>query len=268
MQEYLLDKAEIVIGRAPTSDVWLSKDKLTSRRHATVRYENGQYCLYDDNSANGTYVNGQQIDDAPYILRNGDHVGIGERELVFHVSHSPALNVEDVPTLFIPFDSLQSETVASTLNLNDLRYSDISFPDHTVVGQAEGLRVAVTRKALNAHAIPLALARSRDTSQSIQIDAYVVVYPSDFDVEGSNLRTITVPPHASSVPAFFKLTAKSEGKKEITVEFFQNSRYLGGAQIETIVAARQLLSPSFSRPRSVQMALQISDVLATPNHSR
>src|SRR5262249_55248495 len=97
LQEYLLDKAEIVIGRAPTSDVLLSKDKLTSRRHATVRYENGHYYLYDDHSANGTFVNGQQIEDtASHLLNDGDHVGIGEHELVFHSYQAPAVNIEDL----------------------------------------------------------------------------------------------------------------------------------------------------------------------------
>src|SRR5579859_657582 len=110
LQEYLLDKAEIVIGRAPTSDILLSKDKLTSRRHATVRYENGQYYLYDERSANGTFVNGQQIEETSYLLHDGDHVGIGEHELVFHSPQKPALNIEDIPTRLVPFDPPQEAT--------------------------------------------------------------------------------------------------------------------------------------------------------------
>ncbi len=63
LQEYPLDKPEITIGRAPNSDILLSKDKLTSRRHATVHYENGRYAVRDERSANGTFVNGQQIEE-------------------------------------------------------------------------------------------------------------------------------------------------------------------------------------------------------------
>src|SRR5207245_6938108 len=33
LQEYVLEKPEVAIGRAPNSEVLLSKDKLTSRRH-------------------------------------------------------------------------------------------------------------------------------------------------------------------------------------------------------------------------------------------
>ncbi len=84
MQEYRLDKPEMTIGRASNMDVMLSRDKLTSRHHATLRYENGGYVLYDNFSANGTFLNGQRLAAmTPYMLQNGDHVNIGDHELVF-----------------------------------------------------------------------------------------------------------------------------------------------------------------------------------------
>ena len=103
VQEYPLDKFEITIGRAPGSDILLSKDKLTSRRHATVRYENGNYVLRDERSANGTFVNGQQIEElVPRVLQEGDHIGIGEHELLFRPFGSQSShNVEDLPTIAI-----------------------------------------------------------------------------------------------------------------------------------------------------------------------
>src|SRR5581483_1719124 len=91
LQEYPLEKSEISIGRAPNSDILLSKDKLTSRRHATVNYSNGKYVLHDEHSANGTFVNGQQLDEASsHELQDGDHIGIGEHELIFRGSESTA----------------------------------------------------------------------------------------------------------------------------------------------------------------------------------
>ncbi len=103
VQEYPLDKMEITIGRAPNSDVLLSKDKLTSRRHATVRYENGNYVLRDERSANGTFVNGQQIEElVPRVLQEGDHIGIGEHELLFRTFNAPSsMDVEDMPTISV-----------------------------------------------------------------------------------------------------------------------------------------------------------------------
>ncbi len=107
VQEYPLDKPEITIGRAPNSDILLSKDKLTSRRHATVRYEGGRYVLHDERSANGTFVNGQQIEDTtPYELQDGDHVGIGEHELVFYAFNSRAEHggIDELPTQAVQYD--------------------------------------------------------------------------------------------------------------------------------------------------------------------
>lgn len=102
LQEFVLEKLEVAIGRAPSSDILLSKDKLTSRRHATINYENGSYFLLDERSANGTFVNGQQIEEkAPYKLQNGDRVGIGEYELIFHSNSANGVDIESMPTIMV-----------------------------------------------------------------------------------------------------------------------------------------------------------------------
>jgi pSer/pThr/pTyr-binding forkhead associated (FHA) protein len=104
LQDYTLDKYEMSIGRTPNSDILLSKDKLTSRRHATIHYENGEYVLRDERSANGTFVNGQQLEEmTPRTLQDGDHVGIGEHELVFY-AYKPAssgVDIESMPTVTV-----------------------------------------------------------------------------------------------------------------------------------------------------------------------
>src|SRR5260370_12825264 len=103
LQDYLLEKLETSIGRAPTSDILLSKDKLTSRRHATIRYENGIYILQAESSANGTFVNSQQLEEkAPYQLRNDDHVSIGEYELIFHANVADEEDIAEMHTIMVP----------------------------------------------------------------------------------------------------------------------------------------------------------------------
>ena len=117
LKEYSLEKAETSIGRAPTSDILLSKDKLTSRRHATVTYENGNYIILDERSANGTYVNGQQLEEkTPHTLRDGDHIGIGEHELVFQASKSASadadagVDIDSMPTITVPPSAISDIT--------------------------------------------------------------------------------------------------------------------------------------------------------------
>lgn len=115
VQDYVLEKFETTIGRAPQSDILLSKDKLTSRRHATIRYEDNQYVLRDERSANGTFVNGQQLEEmVPYVLRDGDHVGIGEHEMIFHTFESSSDNIEHLETIVAPFQDAPAEQTYRT----------------------------------------------------------------------------------------------------------------------------------------------------------
>ena len=114
VQEYVLDRTETIIGRGANSHIVLSKDKLTSRRHAVVRYENGAYVLRDGGSSNGTFVNGQQLDKSDArVLQDGDHVGIGEYELIFRSSSAAApelSDVADLPTIQVPMNAVSELT--------------------------------------------------------------------------------------------------------------------------------------------------------------
>jgi pSer/pThr/pTyr-binding forkhead associated (FHA) protein len=144
LQEYTLDKPEMTIGRAPSSDILLSKDKLTSRRHATVHYEDGHYTLRDERSANGTFINGQQIDEmVPRTLQDGDRIGIGEHELIFHSSNGQVAHVEDMPTIAVPLDSAGSE---ATFGTRDDELATIATSDesgtHSMVDVEEGAKPA------------------------------------------------------------------------------------------------------------------------------
>jgi hypothetical protein len=85
--EYPLEKPKVSIGSAASNDLSITKDKLISLSHATLNYENGRYVLRDEHSVNGTFVNGKQIEAAiPYVLQDGDHIGIGEHKFIFRLS--------------------------------------------------------------------------------------------------------------------------------------------------------------------------------------
>jgi len=69
--------------------------------------------LYDERSANGTFVNGQQLEEmTPRVLQDGDHVGIGEHELIFRGvgSSEPSVGVADLPTIAVPYNAPQELT--------------------------------------------------------------------------------------------------------------------------------------------------------------
>jgi hypothetical protein len=79
---YGLDKDEITIGRLATNDVAIPDDRLVSRRHAVIRRSNVGYVIEDQQSNNGTYVDGEKI-LYPFVLHNGQSIKIGSNELTF-----------------------------------------------------------------------------------------------------------------------------------------------------------------------------------------
>jgi len=85
---FLIDRDEITIGRAGDSHILLpNQDTLASRHHALLRHEGDRYIIYDQRSANGVFVNGQKlVGDTGYELVDGDHISIGNHELIFRCS--------------------------------------------------------------------------------------------------------------------------------------------------------------------------------------
>jgi serine/threonine protein kinase len=80
---------EFTIGRAGSSAILLDRDNLTSRHHALLKREGNRYLLFDLRSANGVFVNGQKIlVENEYELLDGDHISIGNYELIFRSSAS------------------------------------------------------------------------------------------------------------------------------------------------------------------------------------
>jgi pSer/pThr/pTyr-binding forkhead associated (FHA) protein len=74
-QVFLLTSPNMMVGREPDKDIVLSADTTVSRSHARIVNESGDLVVYDNNSANGTYINGMRI--SMQILTPGDAVQFG-----------------------------------------------------------------------------------------------------------------------------------------------------------------------------------------------
>lgn len=75
-------KTVLTVGRDKGSDIVLI-DLMISRNHAVIRrIGNNDYYLIDGGSSNGSYVNQQRV-TTPKLLRDGDHITIGEVEFLF-----------------------------------------------------------------------------------------------------------------------------------------------------------------------------------------
>jgi pSer/pThr/pTyr-binding forkhead associated (FHA) protein len=77
---FLLAAASTSVGRDPGSDVFLD-DVTVSRGHAAFERRAGGWFVTDTGSLNGTYVNGEQVDETK--LTTGDEVQIGRFKLIF-----------------------------------------------------------------------------------------------------------------------------------------------------------------------------------------
>ncbi len=93
--EYLLDLSAVIIGRGQSATLRLDDNRQVSRQHAVIRLDSksGEYVLEDIGGANGTFVNGQQVES--YILRPGDHIVLGRDTLRFDFATRLAISLKE-----------------------------------------------------------------------------------------------------------------------------------------------------------------------------
>jgi pSer/pThr/pTyr-binding forkhead associated (FHA) protein len=77
---FLLKDEETTVGRDTGSAIFLD-DITVSRRHALVQRRDEGWFVIDSGSLNGTYVNGEQVDETK--LATGDELQIGKFKLTF-----------------------------------------------------------------------------------------------------------------------------------------------------------------------------------------
>lgn len=82
LKEIVLDKPRTTIGRKPSNDVQIDNLAI-SGRHAVITTILDDAFLEDQNSTNGTYVNGQPI--KKHVLRNNDIVELAKYRLKYIV---------------------------------------------------------------------------------------------------------------------------------------------------------------------------------------
>ena len=80
---YLLDTDLQIAGRHPNAEIFLD-DVTVSRRHAEFTRQGTTFQLRDLGSLNGTYYNGERINQV--ALSNGSEVQIGKYRLTFYAS--------------------------------------------------------------------------------------------------------------------------------------------------------------------------------------
>ena len=164
VRRFRLEQGQITIGRAPTSDIWLT-DPSVSRTHARLERSHGEpWSVVDTNSVNGTFVNGERVQIA--AVSDGDRITIGDCRLRFRSRSEPArpdgLELAIPPTVkhaVVEAQGLFGRTLASDMldrldeasrrlsragSLTQLcgvlacEFADLLRPDRIAVGEEKG----------------------------------------------------------------------------------------------------------------------------------
>jgi serine phosphatase RsbU (regulator of sigma subunit) len=101
-----------LLGRDATCEVAdIFKDQRgVSRQHARIEREGDQYVLEDQDSRNGTQVNGQKL-TGRHLLKSGDRIGICNIELVFYEEAATGDSVSEDSNLTV--EEADAESLAS-----------------------------------------------------------------------------------------------------------------------------------------------------------
>ncbi|PWH19872.1 MAG: hypothetical protein DDG58_04055 [Ardenticatenia bacterium] len=100
------------IGRERDNELVLT-DPRVSRYHAVIELDNTRWVIRDQNSANGTFVNGRRI-SAGKVLHPDDRIQIGDTEIVFHPSRVGADGQVEMVTVLRPPEAIPTRAQPST----------------------------------------------------------------------------------------------------------------------------------------------------------
>jgi S1-C subfamily serine protease len=118
-QSELYEKSVIAVGRHPMSDLRFdaTQDIDVSARHGEIRGIDGRYTVYDNDSTNGTFVNGERVPGGgSRELRSGDVIAFGAHgpTVSVRIADSRTTPIGDRVTTAIPTPPVASAAVAST----------------------------------------------------------------------------------------------------------------------------------------------------------
>jgi pSer/pThr/pTyr-binding forkhead associated (FHA) protein len=138
LREIQLSQTKVMtVGRQPGVFLLLDHGSI-SRRHAELRYANGQYVLHDMGSTNGTYINDVQLAaNSTTILKPNDRVGFG-KDIAFTFQLRTASNADETDKL--DGGKVKAEQVRSgDLTIHSMK---TGFFDPAAIAQAKATKAA------------------------------------------------------------------------------------------------------------------------------
>lgn len=82
--DYRLYEGNNSLGRNPENSISIPGDVSVSGRHATILFKKGKFFVRDEMAANGTYVNGEELEiGQPGEIKDGDELKLGKTVFKF-----------------------------------------------------------------------------------------------------------------------------------------------------------------------------------------
>jgi hypothetical protein len=82
--DYRIFEGNNTIGRDPSNTIKLLKDSTISSRHATILFKSGKFWVKDEMSANGSFLNGEEMEiQKAYQLNDKDELRLGDTVFKF-----------------------------------------------------------------------------------------------------------------------------------------------------------------------------------------
>jgi serine protease Do len=132
INKYLIAEfKELTIGRDEDADIRYDpeKDDLVSRRHATIRCEDGnRFIIKDEESRNGTFINKQRIFSEAMTLSHGDIVQFGPGGPEFRFELDPPPKATPPPTREVSSYLHSKQTSESYTGVPPAGYKDADMP--------------------------------------------------------------------------------------------------------------------------------------------
>ncbi|MFW6096895.1 MAG: FHA domain-containing protein [Chloroflexota bacterium] len=199
--EVRLTEQETVIGRDERADLVFNSSAV-SRRHARIILRNGQYAIQDLGSSNGTFVNGQRIEQST-VLKDGDEIGLGQAIVMRFsaiagdgASGEGEPSSEDARTMMQATVYSVDEDVPATVGMDKTKIGDAQQP-----ADAPRLIVQVAGQSPQAHELHdevITLGRAEDNDVVLP-SRIVSRYHARLEKSGDTYRLVVLPQASNAV---------------------------------------------------------------------
>ena len=130
-----------LIGRNPDAHLCLPDDRYFSRNHCLLEINPPRAFVRDLRSTNGTFVNGQRINDA--FLKNGDLIQCGETILLVEVNAASSFDLSETTQERLPARPVL--VMVECLNCGRREQAQASTPDEHLTFLCEDCRIELKR---------------------------------------------------------------------------------------------------------------------------